>query len=54
MVARLPPRESLNTGKLETVDNVKVENKDYYDGSTRLRGSKGFLKGSDVSSATNY
>ena len=36
VVAKLPPRENLNTGKIETVDEVRSET-DYYDGSRKLR-----------------
>jgi len=37
MVAKLPPKTNLNTGKMETVD-VKEGAEDYYDGTTKLRG----------------
>ena len=36
VVAKLPPRENLNTGKIETVDEVTSES-DYYDGSKKLK-----------------
>ena len=36
IVAKLPKRKSLNTGKIESVDEIASET-DYYDGSKKLR-----------------
>ena len=36
VVAKLPPRTNLNTGKIETIDEVASET-DYYDGSKKLK-----------------
>ena len=38
MVAKLPPRVSLNEGaRYETIDEGRIENKDYYDGGKNLK-----------------